>query len=194
MTKDHGLRPKLECMVQEAEKLLTPDERERIRTEDTPNQQKGKGSDPKNWGALGISEDELDVDTQHAALDSWNTACRVANESDDTRPEMSKRKDHGELDQNNKSTHLHSSNEVRPSKQGSGKSSKKRDNKSPKRKKNKPTKEKAKAFQSMLSPIKNLVNRITCQDHKDRDCQKAPRMMEPAQQINPKSQIGVIFK
>lgn len=69
---------------------------------------------------------------------------------------------------------------------------KKREDKSPKRKKGKPAKEKTKALQPMLSPIKNLVDRVTRQDHKHRDRQKGPRTMEPAHQIDPKSQIGVV--
>lgn len=76
------LRPELERTVREAEKL----EHSADRVESAPTQQKGKGIDPKNWGALGVSDDELDVDAQRAALDSWNVARRIANEGKDNDP------------------------------------------------------------------------------------------------------------
>ncbi|KAI6016820.1 hypothetical protein BKA83DRAFT_4030277, partial [Pisolithus microcarpus] len=85
--------------VREAERCLTTDERERIakrslsqeasihqgtmpESEGKPSEPKGKGIDPRNWGALDVSKDELDVEAQCSALTSWNIACRLANESE----------------------------------------------------------------------------------------------------------------
>ncbi|KIK16540.1 hypothetical protein PISMIDRAFT_15756 [Pisolithus microcarpus 441] len=51
-------------------------------SEGKPSEPKGKGIDPRNWGALDVSKDELDVEAQCSALTSWNIACRLANESE----------------------------------------------------------------------------------------------------------------
>ena len=72
-------------MVREAEKSLTPAERETIarrsqkvtkrceRSEsrgEGPSETKGKGIDPREWGNAGLSIEEIDVDTQRTALES----------------------------------------------------------------------------------------------------------------------------
>ncbi|KIO08097.1 hypothetical protein M404DRAFT_23370 [Pisolithus tinctorius Marx 270] len=51
---------------------------------------KGKGPDPRNWGNLKLSKNEIDPDVQCTALALWNTANRLANESDGDQPRLSK--------------------------------------------------------------------------------------------------------
>ncbi|KAI6021798.1 hypothetical protein BKA83DRAFT_4126529 [Pisolithus microcarpus] len=81
------LRPDQERVIREAERQLTPDERDRIRRRSLssarsehgrPKDTKGKGPDPKDWGVLDMSEGELDLEAQRAALASWNAAQRIA--------------------------------------------------------------------------------------------------------------------
>lgn len=99
-TRGSQLCPELERTVQEAERNLTPDERERIRRRsisaqrfaraDTssepksyPKDTKGKGIDPKNWGALSLSGDEGNPEAQCAALASWKTIQRMVRSDGD---------------------------------------------------------------------------------------------------------------
>ncbi|KIN93945.1 hypothetical protein M404DRAFT_35548 [Pisolithus tinctorius Marx 270] len=44
------------------------------------------------------------------------------------------------------------------------------------------------------NPVKEMVDKVVCQDHKRWEHQKTPRAMEPVKQINPKSYIGLAFK
>ncbi|KIO10654.1 hypothetical protein M404DRAFT_20901 [Pisolithus tinctorius Marx 270] len=106
------LRPDQTNAVRRVERQLTLDEREKIRrrsllmTRDNPEvtssesdepsakgEGKGKGPDPRNWGNLKLSENEIDPDAQRAALASWNAANRLANESDGDQPGPSKGND-----------------------------------------------------------------------------------------------------
>lgn len=91
-------------VVQEAEKCLTPDDRNRInkrivalkrkpacRQSDGMSEtaskgkgpstlEKGKGVDPRNWGALSDAGEDIDLAEQRAALESWNLACDLLKE------------------------------------------------------------------------------------------------------------------
>jgi len=42
---------------------------------------KGKGIDPRNWGALSENGDDLDLDGQQATLESWNLARDITRSS-----------------------------------------------------------------------------------------------------------------
>jgi len=96
------LDDELNHVVHEAKKGLTPDDRIRInkrittlknrpagrqgnetsettsRGEGPSTLDKGKGIDPQNWGALSENGDDLDLDGQRAALESWNLAHDIA--------------------------------------------------------------------------------------------------------------------
>ncbi|KIO02883.1 hypothetical protein M404DRAFT_27491 [Pisolithus tinctorius Marx 270] len=104
------LRPEQERAIKEAEKCLTLEERERIGrrllsvqresqhdgssdSETYQKGRKGKGPDPRNWGGLGLSDGELDLDTQHAAYASWKTANRLARGSESEGPGPSQKRD-----------------------------------------------------------------------------------------------------
>ncbi|KAG1775594.1 hypothetical protein EV702DRAFT_1234349 [Suillus placidus] len=69
----------------EAERRLTTDKRERVNRRTTkihtraesPAQEmagplKGKATDPREWGAAGLVEEDLNVDAQRAAFEAWN--------------------------------------------------------------------------------------------------------------------------
>jgi len=95
------LDDELNHVVHEAKRGLTPDDRVRINkritalkdrpagrqgdeTSETTSRgegpsalDKGKGIDPRNWGALSENGDDLDLDGQRAALESWNLACDI---------------------------------------------------------------------------------------------------------------------
>ncbi|KAI6032403.1 hypothetical protein EDC04DRAFT_2572050 [Pisolithus marmoratus] len=57
-----------------------------------PNPHKGKGTNPKNWGALDVSDSNLDIHAQLAALASWNATHCLANESDSDQPGTSNKR------------------------------------------------------------------------------------------------------
>jgi hypothetical protein len=85
--------------VQAAEQGLTALERERIdrryenlqvnpESESEPSgiegPSKGKGVDPKNWGALDLDPSELDLDAQKGALETWNVVRDMARAEEDS--------------------------------------------------------------------------------------------------------------
>ncbi|KAG1721725.1 uncharacterized protein EDB91DRAFT_1274903 [Suillus paluster] len=47
---------------------------------------KGKGPDPWNWGAMNLEEEELDMEAQRAALESYKLAKQMAGESESEDP------------------------------------------------------------------------------------------------------------
>ncbi|KIK33280.1 hypothetical protein CY34DRAFT_66447, partial [Suillus luteus UH-Slu-Lm8-n1] len=83
--------------VKEAERRMTDDERDRVnRRQSTVDSRaeteslapqcagpsKGKAPDPREWGAVGISDDELDAEAQRAEFNAWNAAKAAADASD----------------------------------------------------------------------------------------------------------------
>ncbi|KIN95766.1 hypothetical protein M404DRAFT_33908 [Pisolithus tinctorius Marx 270] len=182
------LRPDQTNAVRRAEWQLTLDEREKIRrrslsmTRDNPEvtssesdepsakgECKGKGPNPRNWGNLKLSENEIDPDAQRAALASWNAANRLANESDGDQTRPSKGNDLEGTAQPTEDELLepHGREDERIPKRSKLKHSKKN-----KKRVTKPSREPP-------NPIKEM---------------KMPRAMEPVKQINPKSYIGLAFK
>ena len=49
-----------------------------------PSKGKGKGPDPGNWGDVDFSDEEIDLDAQRAALESWKAAQEWARSQSDT--------------------------------------------------------------------------------------------------------------
>ncbi|KAG1796840.1 hypothetical protein EV424DRAFT_1333749, partial [Suillus variegatus] len=83
----HVLTREQESLVREAERRLTHDEREKLHRRQSKihsqakspaslaaGPSKGKATDPREWGAAGIDEKDLDLDAQRAAFEAWNTA------------------------------------------------------------------------------------------------------------------------
>ncbi|KAG2738297.1 hypothetical protein P692DRAFT_20759014, partial [Suillus brevipes Sb2] len=85
-----ALTPEQERSVRRAETLLTESEKGRIRArerlpssttleegpsetirESGPTHIKGKAPDPRNWGGANLSEEDLDIEAQRAALASF---------------------------------------------------------------------------------------------------------------------------
>lgn len=81
--KSNSLTQEQQDLVREAERRL------KVRTEspvlDLAGPSKGKTTDPREWGAAGLDEEELDTDAQRAALESWR-AVKAAVETDDSDP------------------------------------------------------------------------------------------------------------
>ncbi|KAI6010273.1 hypothetical protein EDC04DRAFT_2960670 [Pisolithus marmoratus] len=194
------LRPDQEKVIREAERQLTLDERECIQRwslsktqinhevlmskgDEPPRDRKGKGPDPKDWGTLSMSEDELNPEAQRAALASWNATQRLARDSNDNRVGPSKSKLQREIAEPDKSDHQcstivcaehHKKEKCKHNKELTRKALKSRD--------------------TPPNPVKDLVDKATCRDHKCHERQRTPRAMEPVKQINPKSYIGLAFK
>ncbi|KAG2111732.1 hypothetical protein DEU56DRAFT_762140 [Suillus clintonianus] len=76
------LNQEQEHLVRLAEKKLTGSDRKRIETRERayivpregPSKEKGKAPDPRNWGGTEFEDDEVDVDAQRAALESFRLA------------------------------------------------------------------------------------------------------------------------
>ncbi|KAG2118348.1 hypothetical protein BD769DRAFT_1390686 [Suillus cothurnatus] len=66
---------KKDCQILEARKHNLNLTRERLMSrEEGPSKNKGKAPDPRNWGDAGVEDDEIDLDTQRAALESFRLA------------------------------------------------------------------------------------------------------------------------
>ncbi|KAI5986288.1 hypothetical protein EDC04DRAFT_2615152 [Pisolithus marmoratus] len=151
--------------------------------DEPPRDRKGKGPDPKDWGMLSMSEDELNPEAQRATLASWNATQRLARDSDDGRVGPSKSKLQREIAEPDKSDRQRSTI-VRAE-----------HHKKEKRKHNKELTRKAlKSRDTPPNPVKDLVDKAARRDHKRRERQRTPRAMEPVKQINLRSYIGLAFK
>ncbi|KAG0692532.1 hypothetical protein DFH29DRAFT_882346 [Suillus ampliporus] len=88
--------------VGKAERMLTQAERQRLakrnfsvstretattrETDHGEGPSKGKGTDPRNWGTAMIEDEDLNLDEQRAALESFRTAKELASRCYDQRP------------------------------------------------------------------------------------------------------------
>lgn len=193
------LRPEQERAVNEAERLLTPSEKERtlrrfasrivkVRESQRSNEgeqskgNEGKGPDPKNWGALDDSDGELDLDAQHAALASWNAAYRFARgKRERSRPSNPMTQETPNLPKGCGNIRLEST-EVPDKRQKKSE------------KKEKPNKEAERTPKVLLNPVKDMVDRLVRRDDKRRERQRTPKAMETVKHINPKSYLGLALK
>jgi hypothetical protein len=87
-------------LVREAKTQLTESEKGRIKArqgipnrpdngsssesnEAGPSQDKGKVPDPRNWGGVDLDDEEIDIEAQKVALDSYRAACTEAEALED---------------------------------------------------------------------------------------------------------------
>ena len=213
----------LSRVVREAEKRLTPNDRRRINnrilalrnkptcrhsdgTSETVSKgegpstlEKGKGVDPRNWGVLSEGSEDLDLDGQRAALESWNLARDMAHSSAESSDGESpgtrlltkhkrRRSDKGKDKVSKPNVELISKNKARtrlrelleqPAKE-------KRQSKHERRK--------DAAEKRNLSPVKVMVDKAVTLSDKRQKCHRTLRAMEPVEQIDPNSYIGLAFK
>jgi len=209
------LDDELNHVVREAKRGLTPNDRVRINkritalknrpagrqgdeTSETTSRgegpsalDKGKGIDPRNWGALSENGDDLDLDGQRAALESWNLARDIARSSTADSEEgssgshLTKKNKH---EQNNERAREVSAREVKP--KGREQPDKPVKNKH----QSKNEKRKDAAERRNLSPVKAMVERAVTLSDKPRRRHHTPKAMEPVEQIDPNSYIGLAFK
>ncbi|KIO10205.1 hypothetical protein M404DRAFT_21869 [Pisolithus tinctorius Marx 270] len=130
---------------------------------------KGKGPDPRNWGNLKLSENEIDPDVQRTALALWNAANRLANESDGDQPGPSKGND---LEGTTQPTEDELPEPHGGEDEWIPKRSKLKRSKKNKKRVTKPSREPP-------NLIKEMVDKVVHQDHKRHERQKTPRAMEP---------------
>jgi len=188
----------------EAEKRLTPNDRIRINkritalknkparrqsdeTSETISKgegpsalDKGKGVDLRNWGALSEVSEDLDLDGQRAALASWNLVRNMAHssvensegESEGTQP-IKKNKREPRKARARKASKQDPAKDKRPSRNEQRKDTAERKN---------------------LSPVKAMVDKAITLSDKPRKRHRTPKAMEPVEQIDPESYIGLAFK
>jgi len=98
----NSLTAEQDTVVNEAEKQLTSVQKEQLLHQykkvqiktapcnrsksqgEGPSNTKGKGVDPHNWGGAQLSDTELDINAQHAALESFAVEHNKIPESDDS--------------------------------------------------------------------------------------------------------------
>ncbi|KIM60767.1 hypothetical protein SCLCIDRAFT_26307 [Scleroderma citrinum Foug A] len=182
-----------------------------------PSSLKGKGPDPRNWGALSVCEDELNLRVQREALASWKAA--QGEESDieaqqeaiaswNKVHELTKR----ELSSRNSFVRVPSSRDSSPrapsSRGGSTrtpspegrpamvlppkveKAAKIKEHKSHREREDK----RKHTWPRAPDPVRMIVNKAIAQDKSRHKQHKTPRAMEPVEQVNWKSYIGLAFK
>jgi len=183
-----------------------------------PSQGKGKGPDPGNWGDIDFSDEDIDLDAQRAALESWKTVQKWARSQSDvpwieelhdsdtetrhgttsraapvpTRspiaPKAVRHVDSSQRNAENSSEETEVSEEL-ASKKHKKKAHKKKDG----TRKVKVT-EKARDLPAGIGnadPVRALVDKTVAQPGTRRERRATPRAMEPVEQINPKSYIGL---
>jgi len=240
------LGPKQEQTVQEAIRQLTDGQRQKITdrqcvisitgtkrpgTKSTssrgegPSNLKGKGLDPRNWGALSGYENELDLEAQREALASWKTVQELARSEQENKPDLSAKGTESDVEAQrdaiaswNKAHELAreeptSANvSVRASSpeghvkvispKGERTAEKRmhkpqkadKERKKPTRKPEKAGREKERHARETPDPVHVMVDKTIAQDKSRHERRKTPRAMEPVEQINPKSYIGLAFK
>jgi len=239
---ENKLSPGHTKIVQEAEQRLTTPQRETIEKRshavgiphsfrfgrpcddddvsrgEGPSKGKGKGPDPGNWGNIDLSDEDIDLDAQRAALETWKTVREWAHSQGDV-PRIEELPDsdtgvkHGRAtsrapvsteppiapkaverigscqgDTENSSEETEAS-EVLASKKHKKKTHKRKDRtkkvKGPKGAQEQP------AGIGNADPVRALVDKTVAQPGTRRERQATPRAMEPVEQINPKSYIGL---
>ena len=63
-----------------------------------PSSLKGKGPDPRNWGALSVCEDELDLQVQCEALASWKAAQVLARSEQGSKTDLSTKGEESDIE------------------------------------------------------------------------------------------------
>jgi len=238
---ENKLSPGHTKIVQEAEQRLTTPQRETIekcsravgiphsfrfgrpRDDDDvsrgkgPSKGKGKGPDPGNWGNIDLSDEDIDLDAQCVALETWKTVREWAHSQGDV-PRIEELPDSDTGAKHGRATsHAPVSTEppIAPkavervgSCQGDVESSsgeteasriltsKKHKKKTTHRKKDRTRKvkmtEKAHELPARSTdPVRVLVDKTVAQPGTRRERRATPRAMEPVEQINPKSYIGL---
>jgi len=217
------LDDELNHVVRKAKRGLTPDDRVRINkritalknrpagrqgdeTSETTSRgegpsafDKGKGIDPRNWGALSENGNDLDLDGQRAALESWNLARDITHsstadsEEGSSGPHLPKKNKH---EQNNKHAREVSAREAKlvSSREAKPKGREQPDKPVKNKHQSKNEKHKDTAERRNLSPVKAMVERAVTLSDKPQRRHHTPKAMEPVEQIDPNSYIGLAFK
>ena len=183
-----------------------------------PSKGKGKGLDPGNWGGIDFTNEDIDLDAQRTALETWKTVQEwVCSQSDipwiEELPNNNTGKAYGHATSRasvpagppvvpEAVKHIDScqgnvkssSEDTETSKEVTSKKHKKRTHKRKDRTKRvKETKEACElpAGIGHADPVRVLVDKTVTQPGMHRERQATPRAMEPVEQINLKSYIGL---
>jgi hypothetical protein len=210
--KPEGLTDEQLRAVNEAKKGLTEDESLRLsRREASVSRRgttmtepesrdegpsKGKGVDPKNWGAL-VDDEEIDVEAQHAAFESYKLAKEMG-ESESTQSEGGEDSPSDELPSAREPTSAgrHSVSDQRALAKAIQKAEKRlrqeydqklRDLTHQAERHKKQTRRNRTAADN---PVEQMVNRVVNPETSRREKRRTPQAMEPVRQVAPKSYIG----
>lgn len=213
-TTGEVLRPEQISTIREAESYLLPfdhdtiDKRLRALRNYSPpensrstsshdegphKQSKGKGPDPLNWGAISAGSDEMDRDVQRAALEAWKFTQEQAQNSD------------GNQDSSDAVSHYveqRKAIKARPAQPGVGVPVEQRENNcvikeiaEPGERSTKKSTWKAKHISRReRDPVRKVVDKAIAQKTKQYGWKGTPKAMEPVEQVDPKSYIGLAFK
>ena len=183
-----------------------------------PSKGKGKGPDPGNWGGIDFANEDIDLDAQHTALETWKTVQEWARSQSDVPwieelpnndtgkayghatshvsvpagpPVVPEAVKHIDSCQGNVES---SSKDTETSKEVTSKKHKKRTHK--RKDQTKRVKETEEACElpagiGHANPVHVLVDKTVMQPGMRREQQAMPQAMEPVEQINPKSYIGL---
>ena len=168
-----------------------------------PSRLKGKGINPKEWGNADFFEGEVDLEAQHAALESWKAAQAWARtQSELTHKDVGSRTP---LRASRASVRapaarvltLESSSDESDSEPKKTKKTTRRLEKGkfvPKKDRVVDPTDSLTDRLSRANPVRALVDKAVAQPTKRRERRTTPRAMEPVEQVNPKSYIGLALK
>ncbi|KIM56186.1 hypothetical protein SCLCIDRAFT_29817 [Scleroderma citrinum Foug A] len=182
------------------------------RTCSGPSKGKGKGLDPGNFGGIDFAEEDVDLDTQHVALEMWKTIQEWAQSQSDV-PQIEELPNNGtdakggfvptgplivpkavERVGSCQGDVKSSSEETEASKEVTSKKHKKKTHKrkdQTKRVKEAEEVHKLPAGIGHADPVRVLVDKTVVQPGTCHERWAMPQAMEPVEQINPKSYIGL---
>ncbi|KIM51718.1 hypothetical protein SCLCIDRAFT_1166396 [Scleroderma citrinum Foug A] len=218
----HQLRPKQERTMQEAINQLTKDQQRKIYerqrvisvtgvkkpgTKSTSSRGKGllnlkgKGPDLCIWGALSVCENELNLQVQHKALASWKVAQVLAQSKQGSKTALSAKGEEvlSSRDSSPRAPSSRGGSTQKPSPEGRPamvlppkveKAAKIKEHKSHREREDKRKHTRPRA----LDPVCVIVDKAIAQDKSRHKWHKTPRAMEPVEQVNRKSYIGLAFK
>jgi len=160
---------------------------------------KGKGVDPHNWGALSEVSEDLDLDGQRAALASWNLVHNLVHSSAKNSQEESNKthlikKDRCETKGKCACKAYKQNEKLTPTEEVWTKSRALIDQPAKGKHRTKGERRKDTAERKNLSPVKAMVDKAITLSDKPQKHHRTPKAMEPVEQIDPESYIGLAFK
>ncbi|KAG1751522.1 uncharacterized protein EDB91DRAFT_1243778 [Suillus paluster] len=197
--------------VDESSPTLTREQQSLMMNAGSPDQQmagpsKGKATDPREWGAADLDEEDLNADAQHVAFEAWNAAKAAAEDTDadqevtctDKLVDSAVNNELSE-DEIERLIQERTVEAVRKAEARMQRKYEKKIHELARRAEREPLQKEALAkgtnsASTRLKPVRAMVERTIKPSSKARAPSKAPRTMQPVHQVTAQSYIGQALK